>query len=84
MRRRVSSFLAGTVAALLVVMPTAAQQVADRTVEPPADWAAVALWTLLATIGLFIVAAIGYLYRRERGLQWGFQQPDQPHEDDHH
>lgn len=84
MKRRISGLFAGLVAAGLSVAPVAAQQAGARAVDRPEDWTAVALWTLVATIGLFIVAAIGYLYRRERGLEWGFQRPDPPHEDDHH
>lgn len=84
MRRRISSLMAGAAAAMVGAAPAAAQQVADRTVDPPEQWAVVAFWTLIATIGLFIVAAIGYLYRRERGLEWGFQQPEPSHDEDHH
>ena len=36
-----------------------------------------------ATVGgllaIFVVAALGYLYRRERHLDWEFQKPDAPH-----
>lgn len=58
-------------------------EAADRSLGLDADWQ-VAFWaSIFGVIALFGVGAIGYLYRRERGLDWEFQKPDAPH-DDHH
>jgi len=38
---------------------------------------------MVALTALFVTLALGYLYRRERGLDWPFQAPAVPH-DDHH
>jgi hypothetical protein len=53
-----------------------------RTLERPEDALPVALLTGAAVLGVFAVAAIGFLYRRRRGLDWEFQRPDAPQ--DHH
>jgi len=53
-----------------------------RSLESAADLGTVVLVTLLALLALGAVISIGYLYRRERGLDWEFQKPDAP--DDHH
>jgi hypothetical protein len=34
-------------------------------------------------LAVFVGSAVGYLYRRERGLDWEFQRPDEPHDEDH-
>lgn len=56
---------------------------ANRAMERGGDWELVAFLTVLGVGALFLFSAIGYLYRRERGLDWQFQQPEAPH-DDHH
>ncbi len=48
----------------------------SRALETPADMAKVVAVTLLGLGGLAIVSTLVYLYRRERGLRWGFQFPD--------
>ncbi len=47
-----------------------------RALDTPADMPKVVAVTLLALGGLAIVSTLVYLYRRERGLRWGFQFPD--------
>ena len=37
--------------------------------------------TAFAVAGLFAVTSLGYLYRRERHLDWPFQAPAAPHDD---
>lgn len=75
----------GSITGLLVAaLPAAAmatEEARSRSLDRPADWGGVLAVTLLALIGLALVGAIGYLYRRERGLDWDFQKPDAP---DHH
>jgi len=55
----------------------------SRSLDPAADWTTIMLVTFLSLGGLFLLATIGYMYRRERHLDWEFQKPDAPH-DDHH
>ena len=64
---------------LLAGLPMAALATEEgRALEMPADWGLVITVTLLAILGLAVVGAIGYLYRRERSLDWDFQRPDAP------
>ena len=76
--------LAAGFAVALALAPAVvlAQDGGDRTVEAPGDLWLVVLMTALGLGILMVVAAIGYLYRRERGLVWGFQLPD-PDGDQH-
>ncbi len=89
MRRRISAVVSGAGAALLPVIAMAAEPThagvaaASRTIPPPADMGSTLLYTLLGLTGLFVVTTLGYLYRRERNLDWAFQAPAVPH-DDHH
>jgi hypothetical protein len=55
-----------------------------RALETADDMWRVALFTLAGVGGLLLVTAIGYLYRHERGLAWGFQKPDAPEHDEEH
>ncbi len=63
----------------------AAQGGGSRAVGVADDFWKVALVTALGVGALLAVAAIGYLYRRERGLAWDFQlpDPDQHHDEEH-
>jgi len=61
----------------------AAFDAADRSLGLGGDWQMIFWMTVFAVLVLFAVTSIGYLYRRERGLDWEFQKPDAPH-DDHH
>ncbi len=54
-----------------------------RSLDPSTDWTMIMILTTLALLGLFAVTTIGFMYRRERKLDWEFQKPDAPH-DDHH
>lgn len=87
MKRRMLALVSGVSAAMLPVVAGAVErptyEASSRALDAGADIGSVMLVTILATAGLFLVAAIGYLYRRERGLEWRFQQPDAPHEDHH-
>ncbi len=58
-------------------------EAADRSMEPGSDVQMILWVTVFSVLALFAVAGIGYLYRRERGLDWEFQKPDVPH-DGHH
>ena len=63
----------------------AAQGGGSRAIGLGDDFWKVTLVTTLGVGVLFLVAAIGYLYRRERGLAWDFQlpDPDEHHDDEH-
>lgn len=56
-------------------------EAASRSTDPSADWFTIVLVTVLSLAGLFLLATIGYMFRRERGLDWEFQKPDAHHED---
>ncbi len=73
----------GSITGLLLAASPAVAMAADegRALDPPADTATVLLVTIVALLGMALVGGIGYLYRRERGLDWDFQKPDAP---DHH
>lgn len=55
-------------------------EAASRSTDPAADWGLVMFLTVLFVLGLFLLSAIGYLYRRERGLTWRFQNPEPDHQ----
>ena len=55
----------------------------SRSLDPSIDLQVVIFWTIVALIGLGIIMSLGYLYRRERDLDWDFQKSDVPHDDDH-
>ncbi len=75
-------WLGSIVGLLIAALPAAAMATEEgRALEPPMDWAPVLFVTLLVLLGMALVGGIGYLYRRERGLDWDFQKPDAP---DHH
>ena len=54
-----------------------------RAVPTPPDMSMILLLTALALTAVLVTATLGYLYRRERHLDWPFQAADVPH-DDHH
>lgn len=70
--------------ALAAVPALARAQESSRALGTPADLWPVLLVTALALGALLAAAAIGYLYRRERGLTWDFQRPDRDEHDDAH
>ena len=85
LKRRISAMLLGAAAAAMPII-AAAQEHGGSTFEAHSrDLVAQApLEPLVLGAGaLLLVTTIGYLYRRERGLEWAFQQPDAPH-DEHH
>ena len=63
--------------------PKGAAAAEGRAVAPPPDMSMILLLTALALTAVFVTAGLGYLYRRERHLDWPFQAPAVPH-DDHH
>ncbi|HJM74889.1 MAG TPA: hypothetical protein QGI71_03365 [Dehalococcoidia bacterium] len=72
--RKVSATLVGAAFALMPALVAAQEQ--SRALGATGDFWRVALFTLLGLGGVLVVAALGYLYRRERGLGWEFQKPD--------
>ena len=84
-----TTFLAVLALGLLPGIASAADPVrvafdaADRSMEPGIDAQMIVWVTIFSVLALFAISSIGYLYRRERGLDWEFQKPDAPH-DDHH
>lgn len=73
--RRLWAVAAGVLLGALPALARAAEE-QDRTLPAGADLWRVVLLTVLGLFALFVVAALGYLYRRERRLEWPFQQPD--------
>jgi len=58
-----------------------ATEASGRELDTPADMGTVLVVVVLTLLAMALVGGIGYLYRRERGLDWDFQKPDAP---DHH
>jgi uncharacterized membrane protein len=88
MKRRISAMVLGVAMAAMPLVAAAQEsestfEAASRAASPTADWGTVMLVTALSLVALVLVTSLGYLYRRERGLDWAFQKPDAPH-DDHH
>ncbi len=67
----------GAAAALL---PSLAGAQESRAIDAPDDAVGTVLATVGALVALFVVASIGFLYLRARGLQWGFQEKELPPE----
>jgi hypothetical protein len=83
LRRLAASSVGAAVAAWPVF--AAAQGGGSRAIGVADEFWKVALLTALGAGAVLAVAAIGYLYRRERGLAWDFQLPDpEEHHDDEH
>ncbi|RJQ09252.1 MAG: hypothetical protein C4558_06725 [Dehalococcoidia bacterium] len=83
MTARASALAAGVLAAALPLVVGASEppvaEVAERGLDLPADGLMIGFATVGALLAVFAVAALGYLYRRERHLDWEFQKPDAPH-----
>lgn len=82
---------AGALAFLIAALPMAAlateeaaAETASRALPALVDSMSVGLIAVAAVVGVLLLASLGYLYRRERHLDWGFQRPDAPHQDGHH
>jgi len=73
----------GSITGLLLASSPAIAMATEegRSLEAPSDASTVFIVTVLTLLGMALVGGIGYLYRRERGLDWDFQKPDAP---DHH
>lgn len=80
--RRVASVVAGAGAAALPVLALAADE-QDRVLEQSPSFWLVALITLLTAGGILLVASLGRMYQRQRGIRWRFQDPDAPHDSGH-
>ncbi|MFA7248667.1 MAG: hypothetical protein WC273_03470 [Dehalococcoidia bacterium] len=86
MRRLIGAAVAGAGMALLPLIalaegPAQGALAQGRAVAPPHDMTAIVLVTVLVLAGFFAVLGVGYLYRRERHLDWVFQAPAAPHDD---
>jgi len=70
--------VAGGIAAGVLVALLPSMAAADhpaRALDPPGDMATALLLVGLALAATLVLAAIGYLYRRQRGLHWDYQLP---------
>ncbi|MBM4409793.1 MAG: hypothetical protein FJ037_00450 [Chloroflexi bacterium] len=80
---RASAMATGAQAAALPLVVGASDpqhaDAAERGLALPADGLMIGFATVGALLAVFAVAALGYLYRRERHLDWEFQKPDVPH-----
>lgn len=74
-RRRIGALGAGWSAAAVPLIARAADE-GGRMLKPPGDSATVIMATVGALVAVMLVSALGYLYRRQRGLDWDFQRPD--------
>lgn len=81
--RRLRALLAAGLGAGLSSLPVVAgAQGTDRALDPPGDALGVVAFTALGVAALLFVSGIGYLYRRQRGLRWDFQVPEQRDDED--
>ena len=83
MTARASALATGVLAAALPLIAGADETpqyagAADRGLGLPGSGVMIGFATVGALLAVFAVAAIGYLYRRERHLDWEFQKPDAP------
>ena len=87
MLRRIGAMTVGVAAAVQPLLALAedakASEAVSRALGAPAGIGGVVLVTVCALLGLFAVAGLGFLYRRERRLDWVFQRPDAPPEAHH-
>ena len=86
MKRFLGAGMTGLGLALLPLVafakdPIEATAAATRAVTPPLDFGMTLFVTALSITGLFLVTTLGYLYRRQRGLDWAFQAPAPAHDD---
>lgn len=82
MTARASGLATGALAAALPLVAAAKEPVqaaGERGLELPGDGLTIGFATAGVLLAVFVVATLGYLYRRERNLDWEFQKPDAPH-----
>lgn len=84
MTARASALATGGLAAALPMLVTADEvpqyaEAANRGLGLPGDGVMIGFATVAGLLAIFVVATLGYLYRRERHLDWEFQKPDAPH-----
>lgn len=82
---RLSSITAGAAAAVAPTLARAAEE-QGRILEPNENFGMIALVTLLTAGGILLLASLGRMYQRQRGIRWRFQDPDAPadaHESGH-
>ena len=75
-RRRCGAAIGVVAGALAALLPSiAAADHPARALDPPGDWPTALLLTAIALAATMVLAAVGYLYRRQRGLHWDYQLP---------
>jgi hypothetical protein len=82
---RLASVAAGAAAAAAPVLAVAADE-QGRVLEQNENFGMIALVTLLTAGGILLLASLGRMYQRQRGIRWRFQDPDAPadgHESGH-
>lgn len=77
MTARASAVATGVLAAALPLVAGAEET--RRWLGLPIDGVMIGFATVGGLLAVFAVATLGYLYRRERHLDWEFQKPDAPH-----
>lgn len=77
MTARASAVATGVLAAALPLVAGAEET--RRGLGLPIDGVMIGFATVGGLLAVFAVATLGYLYRRERHLDWEFQKPDAPH-----
>jgi uncharacterized membrane protein YidH (DUF202 family) len=89
MSRLVRALALGFLVAALPLVAFATESTAadasSRALPTAGDTMTVGIVAVLAVLALFLIASLGYLYRRERHLEWDFQRPDATqHDGGHH
>ena len=76
--------LVGGAAIVAAVAPLVASAADEGRTLPQADsFGTAGLFAALGVGALLLIASLGRMYQRQRGIRWRFQDPDQPHHDGH-
>ena len=81
LRRRMAAVAAGLAASVLPA-GAFAQEGGSRAVDAPGDTGTAMLAAAGGIAAIFLLATLGRLYQKQRGLRWRFQDPD-PVQDEH-
>jgi hypothetical protein len=79
---RLAAGVLGATSAALPGLALAAEQ-QGRALEQNENFGMVAFITVATAGGILLLASLGRMYQRQRGIRWRFQDPDAPHDSGH-